>query len=137
LDEMQAAILSVKLKHLDSWIERRRGFAAEYNRLLKDTPLLLPAELPGRKHTYHLYCVCSERRDALKTHLEKNGVAAGLHYPAPLHLQPALQFLGHRAGEFPNSERLAAQTVSLPLFPQMSSEDVGYVSKIVRAFYEP
>jgi dTDP-4-amino-4,6-dideoxygalactose transaminase len=135
LDELQAAILSVKLKHLDAWNEKRRAFAAEYTRQLAGLPLTLPNELPGRKHTFHLYCVLSEKRDALKAHLEKNGIAAGLHYPAPLHLQPAFASLGHRAGEFPNSERLAAQTVSLPLFPQMSSDDVAYVSKIVRGFY--
>jgi dTDP-4-amino-4,6-dideoxygalactose transaminase len=134
LDEIQAAVLRVKLKRLDHWNEKRRQWAALYTQELKGTSFICPIELPNRKHIYHLYSIRSERRDGLKTALEKQGIAAGLHYPAPLHLQKAMKEFGHKAGDFPNSEMLAHQTLSLPLYAQLTAEQVKEVAKAAKDF---
>jgi len=136
LDELQAAILRVKLRRLDEWNDERRAHARKYHRLLAGAALTLPEEIPGRKHVYHLYSVQTPRRDELKAFLEKRRIAAGLHYPSPLHLQPALRFLGHREGDFPNSERLARRTLSLPLYAQMTDEDLRSVAGAVRDYLD-
>ncbi|HVO32990.1 MAG TPA: DegT/DnrJ/EryC1/StrS family aminotransferase [Elusimicrobiota bacterium] len=134
LDELQAGILSVKLAHLDAWNERRRSLASAYHARLKDLPVTLPQEAPGRHHIYHLYSIRSPKRDALKAFLAERGISTGLHYPAPLHLQPALAYLGHREGDFPVSEALARETLSLPLYPQMTDDQVEIVCQALRAF---
>ncbi len=136
LDEIQAAILRLKLPHLDSWNEKRRTFAKQYSELLRGLPIVLPAELPDRQHIFHLYSILSEQREELKSFLENEGISTGLHYPIALHLLPALKYLGHRENDFPQSERLASQTLSLPLFPMMTAEDVWYVSDAVRRFFK-
>jgi dTDP-4-amino-4,6-dideoxygalactose transaminase len=136
LDEIQAAVLRVKLPKLDLWNDARRLYAAEYDRLLAGLPVTLPVQAPGRRHVYHLYCLRTPKRDALRQHLDARGVATGLHYPQPLHVQEAFKDLGGKMGEFPHSERLAAETLSLPLYPQLTMEDVQYVAEQVRAFYE-
>jgi dTDP-4-amino-4,6-dideoxygalactose transaminase len=136
MDEIQAAILRLKLRHLDVWNAKRRQFASDYDALLKGLPLTLPSEVKGRTHIYHLYSIQSDRRDALKSFLEQKGISTGLHYPVPLHLLPALKNLGHQEGDFPVSERLAAQTLSLPLYPFMTSDDVRYVAEAVKAFFK-
>ncbi len=134
LDEIQAAILIVKLKHLDAWNDKRRRLAARYTQAFQGLPLICPQELKSAKHVFHLYSIQTERRDALRSHLAEEGIATGLHYPTPLHLQSALRFLGHRSGEFPTSERLAQKTLSLPLYPQMSDEQQDRVVEAVRSF---
>jgi dTDP-4-amino-4,6-dideoxygalactose transaminase len=135
LDEIQAAILRLKLRHLDAWNDKRRAFAAEYTAALKGLPITLPQEVAGRLHVFHLYSIQSDRRDDLKAYLEKQGISTGLHYPLPLHLLPALKSFGYKPNDFPISERLAAQTLSLPLYPMMTSEDVRYVADSVKRFY--
>ena len=135
LDEIQAAVLRLKLKHLDAWNEKRRALAAEYNHALEGLPITLPKELPGRRHVYHLYSIQSDRRDNLKTYLQEHGISTGLHYPIPLHLLPALQSLGHRESDFPVSAKLAKQPLSLPLYPYMTSADITYVADAIRSFF--
>jgi dTDP-4-amino-4,6-dideoxygalactose transaminase len=136
LDEIQAAILRLKLPHLEEWNQKRRQLAGQYTDALKGLPIILPQELPGRLHVYHLYSIQSEKRDDLKSFLQEEGISTGLHYPIPLHLLPALKGLGHRAGDFPESEDLARRTLSLPLYPFMSSDDVLYVADAVRRFHK-
>lgn len=135
LDEIQAAILRLKLRHLDDWNKRRQSLAREYSAALAGLPITLPTEITGRQHVFHLYSIQSDRREALKTYLQEQGISAGLHYPIPLHLLPALQSLGHHEKDFPQSEQLARQTLSLPLYPFMTSDDIAYVAKAVRTFF--
>jgi dTDP-4-amino-4,6-dideoxygalactose transaminase len=134
LDEIQAAILRIKLRRLDAWNAQRREWADLYATLLKGVSVVCPAEAPGRKHIYHLYSIQSKRRDALRIALEKQGIATGLHYPAPLHLQAALKSLNGKHGDFPVSEQLAERTVSLPLYAQMTRPQVETVAAAVREF---
>jgi dTDP-4-amino-4,6-dideoxygalactose transaminase len=137
MDELQAGILRVKLRHLDAWNERRKTLAHEYDSHLKGLPILLPQEISGRDHVFHLYSIQSDRRDALKASLQERGISTGLHYPVPLHVLPALKSLGHHESDFPQSERLAKQTLSLPLHPYMNSEDIVYVADSIRNFFHP
>ncbi|MFA5974950.1 MAG: DegT/DnrJ/EryC1/StrS family aminotransferase [Elusimicrobiota bacterium] len=136
LDDIQAAILRVKLGHLDEWNDRRIQLAREYTRRLAGLPVTTPKELPGRKHTYHVYALQTPRRDALREFLQKRGISSALHYPIPLHLLPALRPYGGREGDFPNSEQLARQMVSIPLYPHMTLDDVGTVSDAIRDFFK-
>ncbi len=136
LDALQAAILSVKLRHLDAWNEARRRVARAYDeRLAGIDGLALPREMPSRRHVYHIYAVRTDRRDALRAHLEKRGVASGVHYPIPLHLQPAYTHLGIPKGSFPISERLAGTALSLPMYPEMEERHVDSVCSAVREFF--
>lgn len=136
LDEVQSAILRVKLPHLDSWNKKRREFAAHYDRLLSDLPIERPQQADDRMHIYHLYSIQTPKRDALKVFLEKEGISTGLHYPKPLHLQEALKSFGGKTGDFPVSEKLAQQTLSLPLYPFMTADDVAYVSEAIKRFFQ-
>lgn len=134
LDALQAAILGAKLPYLEDWIERRRALAARYNELLADSGLVLPHELPDRRAVYHLYVVRSAHRDALLEHLKARGIGAGIHYPIPLHLQPSLCYLGYRAGDFPQAEQASREVLSLPLYPEMTDEQVRYVAQAILSF---
>lgn len=122
LDALQAAILAAKLPHLDAANQARRRLARRYDELLADTDLVLPVEAPGAHSVYHLYVVRTPRRDELVAALHDEGIEAGVHYPLPLHLQPAYQFLGYTRGTFPVAEAAAEQVLSLPLFPEMTAE---------------
>jgi dTDP-4-amino-4,6-dideoxygalactose transaminase len=132
LDEMQAAILRVKLRHLPAWTERRRALAALYGRELAGSGLGLPEEQPYARAVYHLYVVRHPRRDALMAALRERGIATLVHYPIPLHLQPAFASLGGRSGDFPVAERAASEILSLPLYPEMSDEQARSVAAAVR-----
>lgn len=132
LDEMQAAILRVKLRHLASWTERRRALAALYLRELEGADLVLPREQPYARAVYHLFVVRHPRRDALAGALERAGIGTLVHYPMPLHLQPAFAFLGGRQGDFPVAEAAADQVLSLPLYPEMSDAQAREVARAVR-----
>lgn len=137
LDNLQAAVLTVKLSYLDDWNAARRSRAALYDRLLAGVPgLVTPWTLPRAEPVYHLYVVqvTAGRRNALQAHLKAAGIATGLHYPIPVHLQPAYASLGHRAGDFPVSEALAAQCLSLPMYPELSDEQVRCVAETIREF---
>jgi dTDP-4-amino-4,6-dideoxygalactose transaminase len=132
LDGMQAAALTIKLKRLDEWNTRRRSWAARYRQLLKDTSLLLPTEDADAFHVYHLFVIRTPRRDALAEFLQQRGVATALHYPQPLHLQPAFSSLGYRPGDFPGAEVCARECLSLPLHPHLTEEQVAWVCACVR-----
>lgn len=135
LDGLQAAWLRVKLRHLDEWNARRRSIAARYDGLLRDVPgISPPVSAPGREHVYHLYVIRCHERDALKAHLDAQGIAAGVHYPVPLHLQPAFAQLGHQAGDFPVAEAAAREVLALPIYPEMSEAAVSYVGNAVRSW---
>jgi dTDP-4-amino-4,6-dideoxygalactose transaminase len=135
LDEVQAAILRVKLRHLDGWNAGRQANAAAYGELLAGTGLALPTVRPDRTHVYHLYVVQGPRRDALKDYLGERGISTGVHYPIPGHLQPAAQPWTKGPGSLPVTEGLAERVLSLPMYPELSREQVAYVADAVRAFY--
>lgn len=137
LDNLQAAVLGVKLPHLDSWNEQRRSRAAIYDECLQNVPgVVTPHVSDDCEHVYHLYVirVTDGRRDALQNYLQEVGVATGLHYPIPVHLQQAYTGMGHKKGDFPISEQLAAQGLSLPMFAELSDEEAVYVADKIREF---
>jgi dTDP-4-amino-4,6-dideoxygalactose transaminase len=134
MEGVQGLVLSHKLRRLDAWAAERRAIAARYGEALAGLPLELPRVTNG-DHVWHLYVVHSERRDELKAHLDAQGVDTGLHYPVPLHRQPALQRFGFAASAYPVSERLASCCLSLPLFPGMSGAEIDRVISAVRSFY--
>jgi dTDP-4-amino-4,6-dideoxygalactose transaminase len=131
-DDLQAAVLSVKLPHLDAWNERRRRIARRYREALAGAPLALPAEMPWAEHNYHLFVVRVEGREAFRQRLAELGVASDVHYPLPVHRQPAYRRLGYRRGSLPVSEWAAERVVSLPMFPELTDEEVERVAGAVR-----
>jgi dTDP-4-amino-4,6-dideoxygalactose transaminase len=131
LEELQGAVLSVKLGHLDQWNRMRREHAARYSQLLSGEGLVLPREMPYAHHVYHLYVVQSEERDRLRQVLEEAGVQTGIHYPIPVHLQPAFASLGYTEGDFPEAERQARRVLSLPLFPELTEDQIAQVWKAI------
>lgn len=136
LDTLQAAILLAKLKHLKDWNAARRRHADEYRARLKDLPVKLPAVAPGNEHVYHLFVIRHPRRDALLDFLQEKGVSCVIHYPIPVHLQKAYRHLGCAEGSFPVAERAAREIVSLPMFPELTEEQIGYVCHGIREFVE-
>ena len=136
LDEIQAAVLRVKLRYLDIWNERRRHNARRYMELLQGTRASLPRTAPGNLHTYHQFTIRHPQRDALQQYLKEHGIATAVYYPLPLHLQEAYRCLGYRRGDFPHAERAAEEVLSLPVHPELREEQVEYVAKMVRRFEE-
>ncbi|MCE3233920.1 MAG: aminotransferase DegT [Vampirovibrio sp.] len=137
LDTFQAQILSVKLKYLDEWNNQRRHWANQFNELLADIPeITLPHVANNRTHVYHLYVIQTPYRDELLTFLHEQGIYAGIHYPIPLHLQPAFQTLGYQEGNFPVSEKLGNECLSLPLFPEMTQAEFEAIVHSVRQFFQ-
>lgn len=134
LDELQAALLRVKLPHLDSWVQARRDHAASYRDLLAGSPVGLPSEAAGILHSYHQFVIRIARRDELLDALRRRGIQALIHYPVPLHFQKALASLGHQKGDFPVAERVAGEILSLPLFPELSREERERVAQCVNDF---
>ncbi len=136
LDSIQAGWLSVKLRHLASWNELRRSHAHRYHRLLAEAEeaIVAQVEAPWSKGVYHLYVVRVQEREALQGALAEAGIGTGIHYPIPLHLQKAYQHLNYKQGDFPVTERVAAEIVSLPMFPQMTNEQVDEVTKRLKEF---
>jgi dTDP-4-amino-4,6-dideoxygalactose transaminase len=128
MDAMQGAVLGVKLRHLDSWITARRTHAAAYGELLAGLPLQLPTEASDRRHAWHLYVVLHPERDRLQAELAAAGVSAGLHYPIPVHLQRAYTHLGYRVGDFPVAEQVAVECLSLPMYPELTRDQVESVA---------
>lgn len=136
LDTLQAAILSVKLRHLNVWNGRRREIAAAYTCALTGVgDLTLPPSAPDVEPVFHQYVLRTERRDALLTHLQGQGIGCGIHYPIPIHLQPAYAGAGWRPGAFPVSERFSTQLLSLPIYPEMSADQIAFVIDRIRAFF--
>jgi dTDP-4-amino-4,6-dideoxygalactose transaminase len=136
LDTLQAAVLDVKLRHLDRWNGRRAAIAARYRSLLADLPIQLPVVEPGREHVYHLFVIQTENRDAVLQGLKDAGIGAGIHYPIPIHQQPAYADLGYRDGSFPVAEAAAGRLLSLPVYPEMTDEQVDDVAAVLRLLVE-
>jgi dTDP-4-amino-4,6-dideoxygalactose transaminase len=133
LDTLQAAILRIKLKKLNSWNEMRRKAADMYNKLLKGTDgIITPFACESVKHIYHVYAIRSQKRDEIFNHLKNNGVGVIIHYPIPLHLQKAYADLGYKKGDFPVSERVAQEIISLPMYPYMKEKDIKFVVKLIK-----
>ncbi len=134
MDGFQGAVLAVKLKYLDAWNASRRENAAVYGRFLADgaDAPILPIEADYAKHVYHIYAVRVKDRDTLMDALAKKGISTGIHYPIPLHLTGAYRFLGYKEGDFPVAEKCAAEFVSLPMFPELTEEQIHYVADAIR-----
>ena len=131
MDGVQGAVLGVKLRHLEAWTEARRQHAGEYARQLAGTPALTPVERPGTRHVYHVYVVRLPERDSFRARLSDAGVQTGVHYPIPVHLQPAYRDLGYQAGAFPVSERVASEVLSLPMFPELTDSQIATVAALL------
>jgi len=135
LDEIQAAILRVKLRHLSNWQRARQSLAAEYNRLFSQIPGVMPPLAPdGFEHVYHQYTIRIEQRDALHKFLSERKIGSTVYYPYPLHLQPLYSALGHKAGDFPHSERAAQEVLSLPMYPELRKEQIARVVETIAEF---
>jgi dTDP-4-amino-4,6-dideoxygalactose transaminase len=131
LEAIQGAVLKVKLGHLEDWNALRRQHAARYGELLEGSNLILPRDALDAHHVYHLYVVQSDRRDALQESLTAAGIQTGIHYPVPIHLQPAYASMGHRRGDFPETERQARRVLSLPMFPELTEQQIESVADAV------
>ncbi len=128
MDAIQAAVLRVKLTHLEAWTEARRAHAARYDALLAGRyGVVRPARHEAYRHVYHVYAVTLAQRDMARRRLESAGIGCGMHYPVPVHLQPAYRDLGYEAGAFPVAERFAQQTLSLPIYPELGANQVAAV----------
>jgi dTDP-4-amino-4,6-dideoxygalactose transaminase len=135
LDSLQAAVLRVKLRHLERWNAERRERAAAYSRVLAGVPgLVTPREREGARSAWHLYTIRTPERDALSEHLKSRGIGTAIHYPRPIHLQASMAPAGGKAGDLPVSERLSREVLCLPLYPELPLDDVERVAGEVRAF---
>lgn len=145
MEGIQGAVLEVKLKYLSKWTDARRSVAAKYNEGLKNfAKVITPKEASYAKHVYHLYVIqlndgslekSNQLRDKLKDFLTQNGVNVGLHYPIPLHMQECFKNLGYKKGDFPNSEKIAEAGLSLPMFPELTDEQISYVIEKIKEFF--
>jgi dTDP-4-amino-4,6-dideoxygalactose transaminase len=135
MEGVQGAVLGVKLKHLEKWTSERHRVAHRYHALLADTPLQLPREADYAQSGWHLYVVRHPRRDDLKKHLEANGIGCALHYPLPLHLQKCYASLGHKPGDFPIAEKAARECLSLPIYPELTDQQIQHVADVIRNFF--
>lgn len=134
MDGFQGAVLSVKLEHLKNWNEARRENAKVYNNLLADIDgVIIPGEVDYGKHVYHIYAIRVKNRDALIRALAEKDIHCGIHYPIPIHLQEAFQFLGYGKGNFPETEKCADELISLPMFPELTKEQIEYVVSEIKS----
>jgi dTDP-4-amino-4,6-dideoxygalactose transaminase len=133
MDTLQAAILNVKLRHLEHWTEMRRAHARRLTCQLKGGAVGTPTEPEGHRHVYHVYAVRAADRDLLRAAIATRGVDTGLHYPCPVHLQKAYANLGYAAGDFPEAERAAMEVLSLPIYPELTDSQVDHVASAVRS----
>lgn len=136
LDSLQAAILRVKLRHLDKWNQQRIKNAQIYNKQLKDVAIATPYHDPITTHVYHLYVIRSNSRNKLQEYLEHHGISTGIHYPIPLHLQKAYRFIGRKKGEFPISEKYSQEILSLPMHPELTEEKINYIVRAIKRFLD-
>lgn len=138
LDNLQAGILNVKLKHLAQWSAGRYDAAQKYTRQLKELGdrVITPAEMPNSTHVYHLYIIRVKERDSLQKFLKEKGVETGIHYPIPIHLSPAYADLGYKKGDFPVTERYADEVLSLPMFAEITDEQINFVVESIKEFYK-
>lgn len=135
LDELQAAVLSIKLNHLNDWIEKRQWIATQYrSKLIDNKDIILPKLAEGATHVYHLFVIRHQSRDLLQRYLQSHGIGTLIHYPTPPHLQEAYSGLGYKKGDFPIAEELAETCLSLPIWPGMNEEQIDYVCKKINEF---
>jgi dTDP-4-amino-4,6-dideoxygalactose transaminase len=132
MDALQAAILAAKLPYLEEWTESRRAHANHYGELLSHCDVVIPQASPETRHVYHLYVIRTPRRDAMMSHLKSKGIAAGIHYPIPLHRQPAYLKQGYGTVALPVTEKIADEIVSLPMYPELSLDQIAYVAQAVK-----
>ena len=135
LDEIQAAVLNVKFKHLNTWNEKRRSNARRYNERLSATPVQTPVEVAGAYHTYHQYVIKAPRRDELMQYLRSKDSGCDIYYPVPLHLQKCFEYLGYKSGQLPVSEALAKETLALPMSAELTENQIDYVTSLISEFY--
>ena len=136
LDEIQAAVLRIKMKKLEDWAKRRIQIADLYLDLLKDIPQIeCPQVIPGTRHVYNLFTISAIKRDGLREYLSQQGIGTAIHYPAPLHLQKAFANLKYKRGDMPFSEAAAKKVISIPLYPQIPEEHIEYTARKIREFY--
>ena len=137
MEELQGGVLGVKMKYLSEWTEGRRRVARLYREKLAGVrEISLPAETPSAKHVYHLFEIRSTQRDQLMKYLKEHGIDTGLHYPEPLHLQQAYAYRGYKPGDFPIAEKCCKEILSLPMFPEMTADQVAYVAETIKGFYK-
>ena len=136
LDEIQAAILRIKLRRLPEWNTRRRALAHAYEKLLAGSGVITPEIPSGERHVFYVYCirVPGGRRDDLRKYLAERGIGTQIHYPVPIHLQQSAEFLGYRKGDLPVTERLASEVLSIPMYPELTDEQLERVADSVRSF---
>jgi dTDP-4-amino-4,6-dideoxygalactose transaminase len=134
LDTLQAAVLRVKLQYLDTWSESRRQHAKMYSELLEHSAVAVPARASYAESVYHLYVVRVKRREQIKAYLNAQGVATGIHYPTPIHLQPAYRDLNYKRGDFPITETYAEHVLSLPMYPELTSDLIAHVTSTIKDF---
>lgn len=134
LDALQAEILNVKLPHLDAWNSRRREIAEKYNKEIKNEKISKPVVKNGNEHIYYVYLLTVQERDEFREYMDQNGIATGVYFPVPLHLQKVFEKLGYKRGDFPNAEFVADHMVTIPMFPELSDEEIKKVIKTVNAF---
>lgn len=134
LDTIQAAILDVKLTYLDQWNKKRREHARIYTKLLKNTPVVTPFEDPDGEHVYHLYVIRAKRRNQLREFLLTKGIEVGIHYPIPIHFQKAYNYLKMRE-HFPNAEEFSKEVISLPIYPELTLQQITYICDEIKTFY--
>jgi len=135
LDTIQAAVLRIKLKHLDKWNKKRADNAAYYNESLKGTGLLIPQLQDGSTHIYHQYILRAKNnadRERILAHLNKKGIDSRVYYPIPLHLQPSFEYLGYKKGDFPESEKAALETFAIPVYPELTKEQMDYIIAAIK-----
>jgi dTDP-4-amino-4,6-dideoxygalactose transaminase len=135
LDTLQAAVLRVKLRYLDQWNEDRARNAQRYDELLADLPVITPDVAAEISHVYHLYVIRVRNREALQAHLSERGIATGIHYPVPIHLQEAYLYLGYEQGDFPKTEECAKEILSLPMYAELTAEQCIYVADAIHEFH--
>jgi dTDP-4-amino-4,6-dideoxygalactose transaminase len=137
LEGIQGAILDVKLNYIEAWTETRRKNAALYRKYLSGIGgIILPREKSNVRHVYHLFVIRTQKRDELAAYLNSNGIQTGIHYPIPCHLQHSYRFMGYKEGDFPVSEKLSKEILSLPMSEQLKEDDIAYVAKCIKDFYE-
>jgi len=134
LDSIQAAVLAVKLKYLEQWNKKRRQNAALYDKILADSPVRTPKIDSNNMSIYHQYTIAALKRDDLQKYLSENGIGSSIFYPKPLHLQECFKSLGYRKGDLPVAERLADEVLSLPIYPELTSEQIEYTAKTILEF---
>ncbi len=135
LEGIQAAVLNVKMRYIQTWTEKRRANARLYSELFEDVvEVETPEEIEGAKHVYHLYVIRTKKRDKLRHFLKEKEIETGLHYPVPLHLQKAFKYLGHRDGDFPVAEKYAKEILSLPMYPELTADQIRDVTDSIKQF---